>query len=54
MNPMTDMFDFNKNIEQFSKFMPGFRQRGADESLHRHAGEIPRSRRSKPSTRTSS
>jgi len=24
MNPMTDMFDFNKNMEQFTKFMPDF------------------------------
>lgn len=24
MNPMTDMFDFNKNFEQFSKMMPDF------------------------------
>jgi len=24
MNPMTDLFDFNKNMEQFSKFMPDF------------------------------
>ncbi len=24
MNPMTDMFDFNKNLEQFSKFVPDF------------------------------
>lgn len=24
MNPMTDMFDFNKNMEQFSKFVPDF------------------------------
>jgi hypothetical protein len=24
MNPMTDMFDFNKNMEQFSKMMPDF------------------------------
>lgn len=24
MNPMTDMFDFNKNLEQFSKFAPDF------------------------------
>jgi accessory colonization factor AcfC len=24
MNPMTDMFDFNKNFEQFSKFNPDF------------------------------
>jgi len=24
MTPMTDMFDFNKNMEQFSKFMPDF------------------------------
>ncbi len=24
MNPMTDMFDFNKNLEQFSKMMPDF------------------------------
>ena len=28
MNPMTDMFDFNKNMEQFSKFDAGLRQRG--------------------------
>ena len=24
MNPMTDMFDFNKKMEQFSKFVPDF------------------------------
>ena len=24
MNPMTEMFDFNKNMEQFTKFMPDF------------------------------
>jgi hypothetical protein len=24
MNPMADMFDFNKNMEQFTKFMPDF------------------------------
>ena len=24
MNPMTDMFDFNKNLEQFTKFAPDF------------------------------
>ncbi len=24
MTPMTDMFDFNKNFEQFSKMMPDF------------------------------
>lgn len=24
MNPMNDMFDFNKNFEQFSKMMPDF------------------------------
>ncbi len=24
MNPMTDMFDFNKNYEQFAKFAPDF------------------------------
>ena len=24
MNPMTDMFDFNKNFEQFTKFQPDF------------------------------
>lgn len=24
MNPMTDMFDFNKNFEQFTKFAPDF------------------------------
>jgi hypothetical protein len=24
MNPMTDMFDFNKNFEQFTKFSPDF------------------------------
>jgi len=24
MNPMTDMFDFNKNMESFQKFMPAF------------------------------
>jgi len=24
MNPMTDMFDFNKNMEQFTKMMPDF------------------------------
>ena len=24
MNPMTDMFDFNKSFEQFSKMMPDF------------------------------
>jgi hypothetical protein len=24
MTPMTDMFDFNKNFEQFSKYMPDF------------------------------
>lgn len=24
MNPMADMFDFNKNFEQFSKFTPDF------------------------------
>jgi hypothetical protein len=24
MNTMTDMFDFNKNMEQFTKFMPDF------------------------------
>ena len=24
MNPMTDMFDFNKNMEQFQKFVPDF------------------------------
>ncbi len=24
MNPMSDMFDFNKNMEQFTKFMPDF------------------------------
>lgn len=24
MTPMTDLFDFNKNMEQFSKFMPDF------------------------------
>jgi hypothetical protein len=24
MNPMTDMFDFTKNFEQFSKFAPDF------------------------------
>jgi hypothetical protein len=24
MNPMTDMFDFTKNFEQFSKFTPDF------------------------------
>lgn len=24
MNPMTEMFDFNKNFEQFSKMMPDF------------------------------
>ena len=28
MNPMTDMFDFNKNMEQFSKFMPDFANAG--------------------------
>jgi hypothetical protein len=24
MNPMTDMFDFSKNLEQFTKFAPDF------------------------------
>ena len=24
MNPMTEMFDLNKNMEQFTKFMPDF------------------------------
>ena len=24
MNPMADMFDFNKNLEQFTKFAPDF------------------------------
>lgn len=24
MNPMTDMFDFSKNLEQFTKFTPDF------------------------------
>lgn len=24
MNPMTDLFDFNKNFEQFTKFVPDF------------------------------
>lgn len=24
MTPMTDLFDFNKNMEQFTKFMPDF------------------------------
>ena len=24
MNPMADMFDFNKNLEQFTKFTPDF------------------------------
>jgi len=24
MNPMTDMFDFSKNLEQFTKFQPDF------------------------------
>jgi hypothetical protein len=28
MNPMTDMFDFNKNFEQFSKMMPDFANAG--------------------------
>lgn len=28
MNPMTDMFDFNKNMEQFSKMMPDFANAG--------------------------
>jgi hypothetical protein len=28
MNPMTDMFDFNKNMEQFTKFMPDFANAG--------------------------
>jgi accessory colonization factor AcfC len=26
MNPMADMFDFNKNLEQFTKFQPDFAQ----------------------------
>ena len=26
MNPMTDMFDFNKSFEQFTKFQPDFAQ----------------------------
>jgi hypothetical protein len=26
MNPMADMFDFNKNFEQFTKFQPDFAQ----------------------------
>lgn len=28
MNPMTDMFDFTKNFEQFSKFQPDFSAMG--------------------------
>ena len=28
MNPMSDMFDFNKNMEQFTKFMPDFANAG--------------------------
>lgn len=28
MNPMTDMFDFNKNMEQFTKYMPDFANAG--------------------------
>ena len=24
MNPMADMFDFSKNLEQFTKFQPDF------------------------------
>ncbi len=28
MNPMTDMFDFNKNLEQFQKFVPDFANAG--------------------------
>ena len=28
MNPMTDMFDFNKNMEQFTKMMPDFANAG--------------------------
>ncbi len=28
MNPMTDMFDFTKNFEQFSKFTPDFANAG--------------------------
>src|ERR1700754_1796755 len=28
MNPMADMFDFNKNFEQFTKFQPDFANMG--------------------------
>jgi hypothetical protein len=28
MNPMTEMFDFNKNMEQFQKYMPDFANAG--------------------------
>jgi hypothetical protein len=34
MNPMTDMFDFSKSFEQFSKFQPDFANASPAESLH--------------------